>query len=267
MSDVTTTTSAGTRTAQDFGAELPRLRPLTGADLSAALAAGWADFKAAPIFGLFFAAVYAAGGLALYWGLVASGQPVWFVAVAAGFPLFAPFAAVGLYEVSRRRQAGLPMDWPSILGALRGHGDGQLPVMAVIVLLMFGFWIILARGIFAIFFAASGIGPETLGQLASVNGVAMLLVGTAVGGALALALFAITAISLPMLLDRPVDFVTAILTSVAVVRGHPQVMLRWAATIVVLLALAMLPAFLGLLIVLPVLGHATWHLYDRAVTR
>lgn len=261
MSDVRT------RTEQEFGAELPPLKPLAPADLSAALAAGWADFRAAPVFGLFFAAVYAAGGLALWWGLVSAGQPVWFVVVAAGFPLFAPFAAVGLYEVSRRRQAGLPLDWAAILGALRGHGDGQLPVMAVIVLLAFGFWIILARGIFAIFFADSGIGPETLGQLASPVGVAMLLVGTAVGGCLALALFAITAFSLPMLLDKPVDFVTAILTSLAVVRAYPQVMVRWAATIVVLLALAMLPAFLGLLVVLPVLGHATWHLYDRAVAR
>jgi uncharacterized membrane protein len=139
--------------------------------------------------------------------------------------------------------------------------------MAVIVLLIFGFWVILARGIFAIFFADSGIGPETLGQLATLPGVAMLAVGTAVGGCLALALFSITVISLPMLLDRPVDFVTAILTSLALVRAQPAVMLRWAATIAVLLALGMLPAFLGLLVVLPVLGHATWHLYARAVAR
>lgn len=256
-----------TQTAQDFGAEVPALNPLTTADIGAALRAGWADFAAAPIFGLFFAAVYAVGGLALYWGLVSTGQPVWFVAVAAGFPLFAPFAAVGLYEVSRRRQAGLPLDWASVLGAVRGRGDGQLPVMAVIVLLVFGFWIILARGIFAIFFYDSGVGLYSVAHLATLPGLAMILVGTAVGGLLALALFSITAFSLPMLLDKPVDFVTAILTSLAAVRAHPQVMLRWAAVIVALLVLGMLPAFLGLLVVLPVLGHATWHLYDRAVAR
>jgi uncharacterized membrane protein len=260
-------TDVRTRTAQAFGADLPLLNPLTPADLTAALRAGWSDFLAAPVFGLFFALVYAGGGLLLWWGLVANGQPIWFVVMAAGFPLFAPFAAVGLYEVSRRRQEGLPLDWGSILGAVRGKGDGQLPVMAVIVLLIFGFWVILARGIFAIFFADSGIGPETLGQLATLPGVAMLAVGTAVGGCLALALFSITVISLPMLLDRPVDFVTAILTSLALVRAQPAVMLRWAATIAVLLALGMLPAFLGLLVVLPVLGHATWHLYARAVAR
>lgn len=256
-----------TQTSQEMGVDLPQLNPLTAADLSAALAAGWEDFRAAPVFGLFFAAIYAAGGLLLFWALITAGQPVWFVAVAAGFPLFAPFAAVGLYEVSRRRQAGEALDWGAILTAIRGKGDGQLPVMAVLVLLVFGFWVILARGIFAIFFAQSGIGPETLGMLASANGFLMILVGTAVGGALALALFAVTALSLPMLLDKPVDFVTAIVTSLTVVRSHPQVMLRWAATIVVLLALGMIPAFLGLLVVLPVLGHATWHLYDRAVVR
>lgn len=256
-----------TNTAREFGADLPPFNTLGQDDLKAALLAGWADFKAAPVFGLFFAAVYAAGGLGLFWGLVASGQPVWFVAVAAGFPLFAPFAAVGLYEVSRRRQAGLPLESGAILGALRGHGDGQLPVMAVIVLLVFGFWIILARGIFAIFFAGSGIGPETLGMLATPAGFGMVVVGTVVGGLLALALFSITVFSLPMLLDRPVDFVTAILTSLAVVRANARVMMHWAGVIVVLLGLAMLTAFVGLLVVLPVLGHATWHLYARAVNR
>lgn len=256
-----------TQTSQAMGVDVPQLNPLTPADIQAALNAGWEDFKAAPIFGLFFAAVYALGGIVLYWGLIGAGQPVWFVAIAAGFPLFAPFAAVGLYEVSRRRQAEEPLDWSAILGAIRGKGDGQLPVMAVIVLLAFGFWVILARGIFAIFFASSGIGPESLGMLASVNGIAMIAIGSAVGGLLALVLFAITAFSLPMLLDKPVDFVTAIVTSLTVVRSQPVVMVRWAATITGLLVIGMVPAFLGLMVVLPVLGHATWHLYDRAVVR
>jgi uncharacterized membrane protein len=260
-------TDIRTQARQEMGVDVPPLNSLTTNDLRAALAAGWADFRAAPIFGLFFASVYALGGIALWWGLWRSGQPVWFVAAAAGFPLFAPFAAVGLYEVSRRRQGGLPLDWPSILGAVRGKGDGQLPVMAVIVLLVFGFWVILARGIFAVFFYDSGVGMYSVVHLATLPGVAMMVVGTVAGGLLALALFAVTAFSLPMLLDRPVDFVTAIVTSVAAVRANFAVLLRWAAVIVALLVVGMVPAFLGLLIVLPVLGHATWHLYDRAIGR
>lgn len=234
-------------------------------DLRAALASGWADFKRAPAFGLFFALIYVAGGLALWFGLGAMGQPVWFVPIAAGFPLFAPFAAIGLYEVSRRLERDAPLSWPPVLSALRGRGDGQLALMAVGVLIVFGFWIILARGVFAIFMARSGIGFDSLGLLASAEGFFMLLVGSAIGAAVAFALFAVTVISLPMLLDREVDFVTAMITSVETVRRNPRVMLSWAAIIAGLLFVAMIPAFLGLLVVLPVLGHATWHLYRRSV--
>lgn len=249
----------------NHGADLPAISRLTQTDLGAALAAGWADFKAAPIYGLFFAAVYAAGGLAIYFWFLGAGDPFWFIPVVAGFPLLAPFAAVGLYEVSRRREAGEPLSWGPVLGALRGQGDGQLPVMGVVVLIVFGFWVILARGIFAIFFAQSGVGFDSVAHVATLPGIAMLLVGGAVGAVMALALFAITAFSLPMLLHRPVDFVTAIITSVAAVNGNAAVMLRWAAIIAGLLFVAMIPAFLGLLVVLPVLGHATWHLYRRTV--
>lgn len=243
-----------------------QVRKLEIADLRAALNAGVADFKAAPAFGLFFALIYVLGGLGLWFGLGAAGQPVWFIFIAAGFPLFAPFAAIGLYEVSRRREAGEPLDWGPVLGALKGRGDGQLALMSVGVLLVFGFWIILARGIFAIFMAQSGIGFENLGALATGSGVMMLLVGSAVGGIVALVLFSITVVSLPMLLDREVDFVTAMITSVEAVRSNPQVMLRWAATIAAVMIVAMIPAFLGLFIALPVLGHATWHLYRRVIT-
>ncbi|MFU8897744.1 MAG: DUF2189 domain-containing protein [Roseinatronobacter sp.] len=240
-------------------------RDLSEKDIRAALAAGWSDFKAYPAFGLFFAAFYVAGGIALYFGLFARGEAAWFIPIAAGFPLFAPFAAVGLYEVSRRREMGAPMDWGAILGAMRGRGDEQLLVMGVVVLIIFGFWVILARGIFAIFMAQSGIGTESLALLASAPGILMLLVGSVAGALVAIALFAITVVSLPMLLERDVDFMTAMIVSLESVRANPQVMLKWAAIIAATLFVAMLPLFLGLFIALPVLGHATWHIYRRAV--
>ncbi|MBN2761200.1 MAG: DUF2189 domain-containing protein [Rhodobacteraceae bacterium] len=243
----------------------PQVHALGTDDLRAALAAGWSDFRRAPAFGLFFALVYVAGGLALWFGLGAMGQPVWFVPIAAGFPLFAPFAAIGLYEVSRRLEQGENLSWPPILGALRGRGDGQLALMAVGVLLAFGFWIVLARSMFAIFMARSGIGFDSLNLLFSADGISMLIIGSAVGAALAFALFSVTVMSLPLLLDRQVDFVTAIITSVQAVRHNLQTMLIWAAIIAGLIFAAMMPAFLGLFVVLPVLGHATWHLYRRAV--
>lgn len=234
-------------------------------DLRAALAAGWADFKAMPVYGLFFAIFYMLGGIALYFGMISNGQVVWFIAVAAGFPILAPFAAIGMYEVSRSREAGQAVSWRVVLGALRGRGNGQLSLMAVMVLIIFGFWVILARGIFAIFFAQSGIGQETVGMLLSAQGIAMLTVGTFFGALIALALFSVTVVSLPMLLERDVDFVTAMMTSLEVVRQNRAIMMQWAGLIAVALFLSMLPIFLGLLIALPVLGHSTWHLYRRAV--
>lgn len=239
-------------------------RDLGWRDLRAALAAGWADFKAAPKYGLSFALVYALAGVALYFGLVSQGHAVWFIAVAAGFPILAPFAAVGIYEVSRCREAGRPVHWAAVLGALRGHGDGQLLMMGTTVLITFGFWVILAFGIFAIFFGQSGFGEPTREMLLSGAGIAMLTVGTIVGALIALALFSITVISLPMLLDRDVDFVTAIIASLEVVRQNRATMMKWAVLIAALLFLSMIPLFAGLLVALPVLGHATWHLYRRA---
>lgn len=235
------------------------------ADLGAALAAGWGDFRAHPVFGLFFAAIYVGAGMFLYFALFTRGEVAWLVPAAAGFPLLAPFAAVGLYEVSRRREAGLPMSWKSILGSLRGHGDEQILSMGVIVFVAFGFWIMLAHGIFAIFLAESGIGAEPLEVLRSDAGIMMLAVGSFVGALLALAFYAITVISLPMLVDREVDFLTAIIVSLATVRSNTFVLFTWAILIAISLFVAMLPLFLGLLVILPVLGHATWHLYRRAV--
>lgn len=240
-------------------------KDLTFGDLRAALAAGWRDFKARPLFGLFFASFYVVAGLYLYFALFTQGKAAWLVPAAAGFPLLAPFIAVGLYEVSRRREAGLAMSWRAVLGALRGRGDDQLLMMGGFVFVGFTFWIILAHGIFAIFLAESGIGSESMEIFRTGAGIMMLVVGGAIGALVALAFYSITVISLPMLVDRDVDFLTAIIVSLATIRSNTFVMLAWAAFIAVTLFAAMIPAFLGLFVVLPVLGHATWHLYRRVV--
>lgn len=240
---------------------------LTFGDLRWALGQGWRDFLATPRYGLFFAAFYAMGGLGLVYGLFTLGEGAWSVPVIAGFPIIAPFAAVGLYEVSRRRSAELQIDRRSILWALRGRGDDQILMIAGIVFVAFSFWMILAHGIFAIFMAESGIGGETIGLLGSPSAIAMLLVGTCVGAVFAFALYAITVISLPMLVDRDVDFITAIIVSLGTIRSNKAVMTGWAAIMATMLIIAMLPAFIGLFVILPVLGHATWHIYTRAVSR
>jgi uncharacterized membrane protein len=240
-------------------------RDLAPGDLAGVLGAGWRDFCAMPQYGLFFGGVYVLTGLAIGWVALAGGEVAWLIPAIAGFPLVAPFVAVGLYEASRRREAGEPLGWRGVLGALKGHGDDQILSMGVIVFVAFSFWMIVAHAIFAIFMAESGLGGESLDAFLTPAGLTMLAVGSIVGGIMALAFYAMTVISLPMLVDRKVDFLTAIIASFKVVRGNLFVMLAWAAVIAALLFVAMIPAFLGLLVVLPVLGHATWHLYRRAV--
>lgn len=234
-------------------------------DLRVALIAGWKDFVAAPRYGLFFGAIYALAGLALSYLLIARGEVSWLIPATAGFPLLAPFTAVGLYEVSRRRELDLPMTWPAILGAVRGRGDEQILSMGVIIFVAFGFWVIIAHLVFSIFLVEAGAGSESLAFLFTSLGITMLLVGSVIGAVIALVFFAITVFSLPMLVDKQTDFLTAIFTSLRVFRDNFWVLIAWAALIAVMLGAAMTLAFLGLLIVLPVLGHATWHLYRRAL--
>lgn len=248
-------------------AEKPEVLHVEFADLRAALAEGWADFRRAPLFGFAFAAVYVLGGWVIYAAMTVKGQIWWTLPAAAGFPILGPFVACGLYEVSRRLDAGEPLVWGEIFGVIFRQKDRQIPSIAVVIVVFFLFWNFLAHMIFALF-----LGNATMTNISSSlavftygPGLMMLVVGTAVGAVFATLLFSLTVVSLPMLLEREVDFVTAMLTSVAVVTESPVVLLGWGVLVAVLLFAAMLPGFLGLLVVLPVLGHATWHLYRRAI--
>ena len=243
---------------------LPEIRDMPVALIPDVLRAGLRDFLRAPAFGIFFSAVYVLGGIVLWLVFSMNGREWWLVPFFLGFPLLAPFAAIGLYEVSRRIEAGEPLIWPAVLGVIFAQKDRQLPSMAVVILLLFMFWMFIAHMTFAMFLgfqAMTNVSTDPLGVLLSGNGPAMLLFGTVVGGAFALVLFAFTVVGLPLLLEREVDFISAIIVSVQAVTANPASMLIWAGTIAGLLFVGMLPLFLGLFIVLPVLGHASWHMY------
>ncbi|MGY6549805.1 MAG: DUF2189 domain-containing protein [Roseinatronobacter sp.] len=233
--------------------------------LGHALRAGWHDFRRAPLYGIAFSAVYVIGGLVLYAIFMAAGQSWWFIPVAVGFPLLAPFAATGLYEVSRRLEQGIALDWRSVAGCVFAQRDRQVPSMAMVILLIFMFWVFVAHTIFALFFGLRPITSSGLEMLFSIPGLTMLAVGGAVGGAMAAVVFALTVVSLPLLLDRELDFITAMITSVSVVRKNRAAMALWALVIAALLFIGMVPFFLGLLVILPVLGHASWHMYRQAL--
>lgn len=249
-------------------AERPEILQVELSDLRASLAAGWRDFLAAPLYGLFFAAIYVAGGWLIVWSVTAKGQLWWTLPAAAGFPILGPFVACGLYEVSRRLQAGIPLRWSEVLGVIFRQKDRQIPSIAAVIVVFFLFWNFLSHMIFALFLGNATLTNVTtsLAVFVTPEGLMMLGLGTLVGAVFATLLFALTVVSLPMLLEREVDFVTAMLTSFGVVRESPVVMLGWGAFIGTVLFVAMLPGFLGLFAALPVLGHTTWHLYRQAIS-
>ena len=244
---------------------VPEIGRVTLPELLASLKAGLADFRAAPAYGLAFSAFYVALGFLLL--ALGAGTFVWTLALSLGFPLIAPFAAVGLYEVSRRLEAREPLVRSEILSVVIREKDRQLPWMGVILLMIFLFWSFFAHMLFAMFMGLSALTniSTSYEALLTSNGLTMIAIQLAVGAGVAFLTFALTVVSLPLLLDKELDFVTAMLTSFRCVQENLVVMLIWAGIIAGLLFLGMVPMFLGLFVALPVLGHATWHLYRRAL--
>ena len=244
-------------------ATAPITRKPTIADLGRALSLGAADFLRHPVQDMLFASLFVLAGFGMAFITYATGHTFWLILLVLGFPLIGTLAVVGFYEISRRSGAQAPVTLGVIWGAVWSKRSGQLPWLSVIIIVAFLFWFFLGHMIFALFL---GLAPMTnisssLEVFLTGQGILMLLFGTAVGFVFALFVFAISVLGLPMLLDRDVDFVTAMLASIAAVRAGFVVYLMWAALIATLTVLALAPAFLGLFIVMPVLGHASWHLY------
>lgn len=243
------------------------INDLTVQDVQAALSAGLGDLKRAPMHGMFFGLIFSVVGIAIAYMLLVLANSHWVLPIAAGFPLIGPFAAIGLYEISRRLEADEPLEWQEILGAVMRGGRTQLPFYAFVVLFIYMVWVYLAHLVFALSFGISAMTnvSTSLEILLTPQGIMMLLIGTAVGGAVAAVIFAISVISVPMMLDRDVDIVTAMITSVKSVLQNKRAMLIWAAMLTGACVVAMVPLFLGMIVVFPILGHASWHLYRRAV--
>lgn len=237
------------------------------AAISSALQRGWEDLWAAPAYGLAFGAVYALGGLLLLANLTVFGIMYLAYPLAAGFLILGPFVAVGLYDVSRRREAGLPLSWPIVLDAAFRTGARKLGWMPMLTLFAFMIWLDVAVVIYALFFGlrAMPVGELLMEIFATPNGLLFLLTGHAVGAVFAGFIYAAGVVGYPLLVARDCDFITAIATSVSAVTTNPVPMAAYALTVVALVAAALLPACLGLVVVLPWLGHATWHLHRAVV--
>ena len=244
---------------------LPEIGCVTLGELWICLKKGFVDFLLAPQYGLAFSAVYVVGGFLLVW--LGAGTVSWTLTISLGFPLVAPFAAVGLYEVSRRIEAGLPLEWKPVLAVVWQERIRQIPWMGANIVIYLLFWTFLAHMIFAVFMGLSTAVnvSSSFEMFLTPEGMRMVAAEVIVGAALAYLLFSMTLVSLPLLLEKEIDFVTAMLLSIRIVSENFLVLTIWALIIAVLSILALAPWFLGLMIVLPILGHATWHLYRRAL--
>ncbi len=246
---------------------LPEINIVELSDLKKILAKGWRDFRKAPMFGIIFGLVFVIAGMVIFLQLMVWGEGWGIFTIIVGFPLLAPFLAVGLYEVSREIERGETPTWQHVLSRIFRERGREIPWMAFVSVFFFGMWTYLAHLIFALFF---GLKPMTNimsdnSVLFSIDGLLFLVVGTIVGAILATVLFSITVVAMPLMLHRDIDFISAMITSVSFVIENRGVMLVWGLMVAGLTIIAMLPFFLGLLVVLPMLGHATWHLYRIAV--
>jgi uncharacterized membrane protein len=248
--------------------KVPEIRTMALGDIGYALRAGLRDFWRKPMMGLFFANVCVMGGWIIYLLLFSFHMEWLAIPLTFGFPLIGPFMAVGIYEVSRRLEAG-QTEWRrnDIFGVIWRQRLRQLPLMSWVIIVYYLFWSFFAHMLFALFMGPSVLMNVTssYAYLLQPEGLKMLLVGSAFGAVFAFILFSITVVSLPLLLEKELDFVTAMLTSLGVVKKNTAVMVAWAAVIAGLTFLGMAPLLLGLYLVLPVLGHATWHIYRRAL--
>jgi len=233
------------------------------------LAGGWEDMRRAGRVSFAWAAIFVVVGAGLIGGAAALGIYEAILPLAAGFPLLAPILVIGLYEVSRRLEGGEPVGFKTPLAAWRRNA-GQLGIMGFVLGFVFLAWMRIATLLFAWFFGAGSFtAADFVGNVVfSGANVLFLVIGSAIGAALAVLVFAISAVSLPMLLDREkTDAFVAIATSVAAVRANPRAMLLWAFLIVAFTGAGLMLGLVGLVLTLPLVAHATWHAYRDLVAR
>jgi uncharacterized membrane protein len=247
---------------------VPEVHRIGLGDLRVALRKGLADFGAARTDVVFLCLIYPVVGLLL--ARIAFGYrllPLLFP-IAAGFALVGPLASIGLYEMSRRRERGADINWVDAVGVLRSPSIGAIGYLGIVLVAIYVCWLLVAQ---AIYDSTLGpLPPATLGAFlgdvfGTAAGWAMIAIGIGVGFLFAVLVLTISVVSFPLLVDRHASVGTAVRTSARAVAANPIPMAVWGLIVAGALALGSIPFLLGLIVVLPVLGHATWHLYRRVV--
>lgn len=246
----------------------PEIKKITMSDVRTALRKGAEDFAALRSDVITLVVLYPVIGLVLAAWTLRDGQVHLLFPLVAGFPLVGPVAAVGLYEMSRRREKDAETNWSAALSTLTGRVLGPVLTLGFLLVVLFVLWLVAAHTIWA-----ATLGPARYDSLSvflhdaltTGAGWTMILVGMGVGFVFAAVVLCISLVSFPMLIDRPVGVPVALATSLAVARHNPRTTALWGLIVAVTLMLGAIPFFTGLIVVLPILGHATWHLYRRAV--
>ncbi|MXQ12002.1 DUF2189 domain-containing protein [Microvirga makkahensis] len=244
------------------------IRRIGTSDLMDALRRGIADFWAAPTHIFFICLMYPILGI-FFAGLAFGNNmlPLLFPLM-SGFALVGPLAAVGLYEISRERERGQDVSVSSVSNVFRSHSIGSIAALGVLLMVIFITWLLTAQALYQSLFGWQA--PQSMGTFlqevfTTRNGWILIVAGNALGFIFSAIVFCLSVISFPLLLDRDVGAIPAILTSFRAVAANPGPMLVWALIVAGMLVIGFIPLFIGLAVVLPILGHATWHLYRKVV--
>jgi uncharacterized membrane protein len=246
----------------------PAIRRITVADIDEVLHRGFADFAALRSDVIFVCVLYPLAGLVLARLVFGYGLLPLLFPLASGFALIGPVAAVGLYEMSRRRENGAEVGWADAFAVVRSPSFGSIVLFGLVLLAIFAVWLGVAIALYNV-----TLGPQQPASIAAFahdlltteRGWALIVSGIGIGFLFAAFVLAIGVISAPLLLDRDVGLTTAVGASLRAVRTSPGAMALWGLVVAALLVIGSLPLFLGLIVVMPTLGHATWHLYRRVV--
>jgi uncharacterized membrane protein len=237
-------------------------------DLRDALRLGWEDFKAVPSHAIFLCMIYPVLGLILARAVLGNSVLPLLFPLAAGFALLGPFAALGLYELSRRREVGQEATAWDAFEVLRSPSFGAMLGLGTLLLALFVTWVATAQAIYIAVFGyegASGVRDFLSRVLTTPQGWWLIIVGCGVGFLFALVALCISVVSFPLMLDRHVGAGEAMVASLRVAAKNPVPIAAWGLIVAALLVVGSLPFFLGLAVVIPLLGHATWHLYRKAI--
>ncbi|MGX8008063.1 DUF2189 domain-containing protein [Mesorhizobium sp. ORM8.1] len=246
----------------------PTVRHITTTDLWDSLKLGAEDFWAKPSHYVFLCLIYPIVGLILTQWTSGSNAIQLVYPLMSGFALIGPFAAIGLYEISRRRELGMNSHWHHALDVRHSPALPSIAVIGILLFALFLLWLFTAQSIYTSLFGTeppASVGAFLRDVLTTGKGWTLILIGNAAGFVFAVVVLATTVVAFPLLLDRDVGAVSAIETSARAVMANPLQMALWGLTVAVLLVVGSIPLFAGLAVVMPILGHATWHLYRKLV--